>query len=56
MALALVLNDVLGFVQEWRAENELDGLRSMLSPTAIVVRDGVEREIPARVGIVPAIS
>ncbi|MDU8943740.1 cation-translocating P-type ATPase [Ovoidimarina sediminis] len=46
--LVLVLNAVLGFVQEWRAETALDALRAMLSPTAIVIRDGVEREIPAR--------
>jgi Ca2+-transporting ATPase len=48
IGLVLLLNAVLGFVQEWRAETALEALRSMLSPTAIVVRDGVEREIPAR--------
>ena len=46
--LVLALNAVLGFVQEWRAETALDALRSMLSPVAVVMRDGVETEIPAR--------
>ncbi len=46
--VVLVLNAVLGFVQEWRAETALEALRSMLSPVAVVVRDGVERKIAAR--------
>ena len=48
IGLVLVLNAVLGFVQEWRAETALDALRSMLSPQALVVRDGEEKMIPAR--------
>ncbi|WP_299747597.1 HAD-IC family P-type ATPase [uncultured Tateyamaria sp.] len=48
IALVLLLNAILGFVQEWRAETALDALRSMLSPHAIVVRDGQEIDIPAR--------
>jgi Ca2+-transporting ATPase len=48
IALVLVLNAVLGFVQEWRAETALDALRSMLSPKAVVVRDGVEQVVAAR--------
>ncbi|MEL6619613.1 MAG: cation-transporting P-type ATPase [Pseudomonadota bacterium] len=48
IALVLLLNAVLGFVQEWRAETALDALRSMLSPRAIVFRDGHETEITAR--------
>ena len=46
--MVLVLNAVLGFVQEWRAETALDALRAMLNPRAVVVRDGREQEIPAR--------
>ncbi|MFD1343923.1 cation-translocating P-type ATPase [Litorisediminicola beolgyonensis] len=46
--LVLVLNAILGFVQEWRAETALDALRAMLHPVAVVLRDGVERQIPAR--------
>ncbi len=48
IGLVLILNAILGFVQEWRAEAALDALRAMLSPTAIVVRNGRETRIPAR--------
>ena len=46
--LVLILNAVLGFVQEWRAETALDALRSMISPQAVVVRNGAETVLPAR--------
>ena len=52
IALVLGLNAILGFVQEWRAETELEALRSMISPKAVVVRDGAETIVPAR-DIVP---
>ena len=39
---------VLGFVQEWHAERALEALRDMSAPLALVLRDGVEQEIPAR--------
>lgn len=48
IGLVLTLNAVLGFAQEWRAETALDALRSMLSPKAVVVRDGAEKVIPAK--------
>lgn len=48
IGLVVLLNAVLGFVQEWKAETALEALRSMLSPTAVVVRDGRESIIPAR--------
>ena len=43
----VVLNGVLGFVQEWKAERALEALRHMLSPRCRVVRDGGESEIDA---------
>jgi len=43
----LILNGVLGFVQEYRAEQALEALKQMSAPVASVVRDGAEREIPA---------
>ncbi len=52
IALVVVLNAVLGFVQEWRAETALASLRALLAPKAMVIRDGLERLIPAR-DIVP---
>jgi Ca2+-transporting ATPase len=44
----VVLNGILGFVQEWRAEEALEALRRMLAPQSRVVRDGQEREIESR--------
>jgi Ca2+-transporting ATPase len=38
----------LGFVQEYRAERAIEALRQMAAPTAAVLRDGEEDEIPAR--------
>ena len=47
--LAIVLlNGVLGFVQEFRAERSLAALRHMSVATARVVRDGIVLSIPAR--------
>ena len=46
--LAVVLiNAIIGFIQEGRAENALAAIRSMLSPNATARRDGDWREIPA---------
>ncbi|MGH9943733.1 MAG: cation-translocating P-type ATPase [Pyrinomonadaceae bacterium] len=39
---------VLGFVQEYRAERAIEALREMAAPTATVIREGREREVPAR--------
>jgi Ca2+-transporting ATPase len=39
---------LLGFIQEYRAERAIEALRQMAAPTATVIRDGEEREIPAR--------
>ncbi|MBM4425458.1 MAG: cation-translocating P-type ATPase [Chloroflexi bacterium] len=38
----------LGFVQEYRAERAIEALRQMAAPTAAILRDGDEIEIPAR--------
>lgn len=52
IGMVVALNAVLGFVQEWRAETSLAALRELLSPQALVVRDGQEQIIPAK-DIVP---
>jgi Ca2+-transporting ATPase len=38
----------LGFIQEYRAERAIEALRQMAAPTAAVMRDGEEIEVPAR--------
>ena len=40
-------NVLLGLVQEWKSQKALDSLISTLSPTAIVIREGEERVVPA---------
>jgi len=44
---AVVINAILGFIQEGKAEAALDAIRAMLSPHATVIRDGSHREIDA---------
>ncbi|HEY5132188.1 MAG TPA: cation-translocating P-type ATPase [Candidatus Krumholzibacteriaceae bacterium] len=39
---------VLGFVQEYRAERAIEALRQMAAPTAAVLRDGEEMDVPSR--------
>ncbi|MHB0934953.1 MAG: cation-translocating P-type ATPase [Armatimonadota bacterium] len=41
----IILNSVLGFVQEWRAEKALEALSRMAAPKATVRRDGQEMTI-----------
>jgi H+-transporting ATPase len=47
VALVLVLNAVIGLVQEGRAQSALDLLRSRLEVTARVMRDGAWSTLPA---------
>lgn len=45
--LIVLLNAILGFIQEYRTEHTLEALKSMTSPTAKCWRDGVLKEIDA---------
>ncbi len=44
----ILLNGVLGFVQEFRAERSLRALKQLSAPSAKVLRDGKQEVIPAR--------
>ncbi|MBS0003492.1 MAG: HAD-IC family P-type ATPase, partial [Thioalkalivibrio sp.] len=43
----VLINAAIGHIQEGKAEKALDAIRHMLSPKALVVRDGQRRTIPA---------
>ncbi|HEX6235271.1 MAG TPA: cation-translocating P-type ATPase [Jiangellaceae bacterium] len=47
IAAIVVLNAVLGYVQQARAEHAVEALQRMSSPTAAVIRDGVQVRVPA---------
>jgi Ca2+-transporting ATPase len=44
----VVINAILGFIQEYRAEQSLEALKQMAAPVARVIRDENELMIPAR--------
>ncbi|MCR5718865.1 MAG: cation-translocating P-type ATPase [Oscillospiraceae bacterium] len=46
IAVIVLLNAVLGFVQEYRTEKTLEALRNLTAPTAKVWRDGTLTELP----------
>jgi Ca2+-transporting ATPase len=52
IVVILVLNGILGFVQEWRAERAIEALQKLLALEARVVRGGHEQQIDAT-GLVP---
>ncbi|WP_018937824.1 MULTISPECIES: cation-transporting P-type ATPase [unclassified Thioalkalivibrio] len=43
----VLINAIIGHIQEGKAEKALDAIRQMLSPKAQVLRDGQRRSIPA---------
>lgn len=42
-----IVNALIGFIQEGKAEKSLDSIRDMLSPGAVVIRDGRKKNIQA---------
>ncbi|MDP3211765.1 cation-transporting P-type ATPase [Methylotenera sp.] len=47
LMMAVIVNAIIGFIQEGKAESALDAIRAMLSPHATVIRGGQRREIDA---------
>ena len=48
IAVLVVINAVLGYTQEARAEQAVDALRRMSATTATVLRDGSRERVPTR--------
>lgn len=48
IGLVVVINAVVGVIQETKAEGALEALQNMTVPKAIVRRDGVQKEIPSQ--------
>ena len=44
----IIVNAVLGVVQETKAERSLEALKKMAAPSAMVIRDGNQATIPAK--------
>ncbi|MEU0398389.1 cation-transporting P-type ATPase, partial [Streptomyces sp. NPDC006208] len=47
IALVIVVNTTVGVIQEIRADNAVAALSAMSAPSARVLRDGTDREVPA---------
>jgi magnesium-transporting ATPase (P-type) len=43
----VIVNAVIGFLQEGKAEKALEAVRGLLSPQAVVVHDGMRHTVPA---------
>lgn len=47
IAVIILMNGILGFVQEYKTERTLQALKAMATPQATAIRDGVVRSVPA---------
>lgn len=48
IGLVVIINAIVGVIQESKAESALEALQNMTVPKAIVRRDGVQKEIPSQ--------
>ena len=47
IAIILIINAIIGFVQEWKAEKTIESVRQLIEERSLVVREGEERDIPS---------
>ena len=52
IAAIVVLNSIVGFVQEYRSEKAMEAMRKLTAPKARLMRNGKEVMVPAK-GVVP---
>ncbi len=45
IAIILMINSVIGFVQEWRAEKTIESVKRLIEEKSVVIRNGEEIEI-----------
>lgn len=43
----VIINAIIGFIQESKAEQAIESLKDMLAPLAVVIRDGAKQQLPA---------
>ncbi len=46
--LVVLINTIIGFIQEYKAEKAMQAIKKLASPKAIVVRDGKEKRIDSQ--------
>ncbi len=46
--LVVIVNGVMGFLQEYKADKAIEVLKAMVQSKVVVIRDGVKKEIPSR--------
>ncbi len=48
IAVVVLVNATVGMIQEGKAEKALEALKQLTSPQAVVIRDGISRQLPAK--------
>ncbi len=47
IGVILVINSIIGFTQEWRAEKTIESVKKLIEEKSIAIRNGEELEIPS---------